>query len=245
MPPPGTNGAPIYPPGPVVTTPPPNRTGLLVAVGAIAVVGIVAVGGAAAGGAFSDNGNTPSPTYTTSQYLNGLSNGPAVDSPTSAYSPTYSPSPTPPPPPPPPPPTSQVGGVQIDSSLLNDPRAVPVATLFDAYFSGITAKNFDAVFALYDPSGDLNTNDPQQRSGFEKGVSSSTDDNGTLRSLSPDGSGPASTAEVSFQSHQAPGKGPSDDPQQTCSLWTLTYTLTYTSDGKYLIKSATGSHTGC
>jgi hypothetical protein len=137
-----------------------------------------------------------------------------------------------------------VGSVQIDPALVTDARAVQVATLFDSYFSAVSAKNFDAALALYDPNGDVDTNDAQQRAAFKKSEATSTDDQGVLKSLSPAGPGPVTTARISFRSQQAAGYGPAGDTSQTCSIWTLTYTLTYT-DNKYLIKSATGSHTGC
>ncbi|MFD0634060.1 hypothetical protein ACFQ9X_23400 [Catenulispora yoronensis] len=90
----------------------------------------------------------------------------------------------------------------------------------------------------------MNPNDAQQRASFKKSESTSTDDQGLLKTLSPTGTGPVTTAEITFRSQQSAGFGPGDNPNQTCSIWTLTYTLSY-ADNKYLIKSATGSHTGC
>ncbi|MEY9934648.1 hypothetical protein ABH926_009316 [Catenulispora sp. GP43] len=237
-------------------TPPRNRSGVLVALGGLLTAGVVAVGVAVANGSFHDvagsSGTTSS--LSVSQDDNGVptnAGGSASTDPnggdtatTDTGGDTDTPSPTPTPPPSPPA-TTAVGLVQIDPSLVGDPRSVQVATLFDSYFSDITTKNFDAVFALYDPSGDLNTNDQQQRDSFEQADKTSTDDNATLTALSPAGPGAATTADVTFRSQQAAGYGPGNDPNQTCTMWSLTYTLTYTSDDKYLIKSATGTPSAC
>lgn len=142
--------------------------------------------------------------------------------------------------------SSSVGVVQIDPSIVSDPRAQQVAAMFDNYFSGISAKDYAAVLALYDPNGVLNPNDPKQVQSFEQAETTSSASNVTLSALDPSsGTGPVTTAQVTFQSNQDAGYGPSDNPNETCTLWTLTYTLTYTSEGRYLINQSTGTDTGC
>lgn len=247
-------------------TPPRNRTGAFVTLGAVLTAGVVALGVAIANGSSDDTvgGSGVTSSYSYSQAyagaINGLSSSEAdtsgtdsgyatttdsnTDTPTDTSTPTDTDTPTPTPTPTSSP-TTSVGAVQIDSSLVNDPRAAQVATLFDTYFAAITAKNFDAVFALYDPSGDLNTSDQSQRDSFEKADATSSDDDGTLTALGPSGPGNTTTADITFRSRQQAGYGPGDDPNQTCTMWTLTYTLTYTSDGRYLIKSAKGTPASC
>lgn len=267
-------GSPGMPPVAAAPEQPRRRLTPLVVAGAVVVVAGVAAGAAAATGMFkSSSGAVASTTITGGGSRSGLNGSVAptsgsttpvvsptpadttsttdtpTDTPTDTATPTPTtpdtPTPTPTPtPPPPPPPTSVVGTVQIDPALVADPRAVQVATLFDSYFSAVSAKNFDAALALYDPHGDVNTNDSQQRAAFKKSEATSSDDQGMLKALSPAGPGPVTTAQISFRSQQAAGYGPAGDTNQTCSIWTLTYTLTY-SDNKYLIKSASGSHTGC
>ncbi|GAA1984003.1 hypothetical protein [Catenulispora subtropica] len=259
----GTPGsAPSY--GPPPEQPSRKRVSPLVVTGAVVVAAGIAAGAAAAAGAFgSTSGTVASTTIDGSRSGSGLvgtgtpatsgsttaptgtpsTTGSTTDTPSPTGTTSSTPTPTPTPPPPPPV-TSSVGVVQIDASLVADPRAVPVATLFDSFFAAVTAKDFDAALALYDPNGDVDTNDAQQRAAFKKSEATSTDDQGVLKSLSPGGTGPATTAVITFRSRQAAGYGPSDTPEQTCSVWTLTYTLT-PAGGGYLIKSATGSHTGC
>ena len=232
--------------------PPRSRTGWLVTFGGLLTAGVIALGVAVANGSLhvaGDSGvassggvtqtNTAGPSTAQNTAPSDTETPPVSSTDTPSPSPTSSSTPTPTPTP------TAVGVVQIDSSLVGDSRAVQVATLFDTYFSDITAKNFDAVFQLYDPSGDINTNDPQQRDAFVKADQTSRDDDGTLTALSPAGPGPATTADVTFRSQQAAGYGPGNNPDQTCTMWSLTYTLTYTSDGKYLIKSASGTPAAC
>jgi hypothetical protein len=239
--------------------PPRNRSGALVTMGALLTAGVVALGVAIANGSFHDSASNTGATSSISLpqanagVIGGLSSSDTDTSePDSGFTPsdsdteTDTPSPTPTPTPTPTPsPTTSVGAVQIDSSVVDDPRAAQVATLFNDYFTAITAKNFDAVFALYDPAGDLNTNDQSQRDALEKADSTSSDDDGTLTALSPSGTDPVTTANVTFRSRQQAGYGPGNNPDQTCTMWSLTYTLSYTSDGRYLIKSATGTPASC
>ena len=149
--------------------------------------------------------------------------------------PATSPSPSPSPSPSSAPPTSS-GMVQIASDLVTDPRSTAVASMFNAYFTGIDQKNYPAALAEYDPAGTINPNDAQQAQSFEQGVSSSDDTDVVLASIGPAGqSTPATSAEVTFQSTQTAGMGPPDDTAETCTKWQLTYVLSQASNGSYLI----------
>jgi eukaryotic-like serine/threonine-protein kinase len=133
------------------------------------------------------------------------------------------------------PPTS-VGMVQIDPGIAGDSRAAQVAAMFNAYFSGIDDRNYPAALAEYDPNGVVNPNDPKQASEFEQAVSTSNDTDVDLLSIGPgDPSAPASSARLTFQSHQAAGYGPAGNTGETCTDWNLTYVLTQSSAGGYLI----------
>jgi eukaryotic-like serine/threonine-protein kinase len=140
---------------------------------------------------------------------------------------------------------SNVGIVALDSSITGDPRAQQVAAMFDTFFSAISRKDYATALAEYDPNGRVDPNDPAQATSFEQAVSTSNDSDVVLQSLSPSGPGPASSAQITFQSTQDAGYGPPGDENQTCTDWTLTYTLTYTDAGGYLIYSSNGSSAGC
>lgn len=127
------------------------------------------------------------------------------------------------------------GIIQIDQSVASDPRAVQVATMFNTYFQGINTKNYAQSVAEYDPSGVVNPNDPAQVSSFEQAVSTSSDSQIDLLGISPSGTGPATTAQLTFQSTQAAGYGPAGNTGETCTNWNLTYTLSQSAAGDYLI----------
>jgi hypothetical protein len=135
--------------------------------------------------------------------------------------------------------------VSIDTSVAEDPRAQQVAALFDTYFSAISEKNYARVLRQYDPDGSVNPNDPQQVKSFERGISTSSDSDVALEGLSPNAPDPATTAEITFESTQAAGYGPSGARDQTCTQWTLTYQLTYSDAAGYRILTSKGSSTGC
>jgi hypothetical protein len=119
---------------------------------------------------------------------------------------------------------------------VTDPRATAVASMFDAYFTGIDQKDYQAALSEYDPAGTINPNDAQQAQQFEKGVSSSDDTDIVLASVGPAGrTSPATSAQVTFQSTQSAGMGPPDATGETCTKWQLTYVLSQAANGSYLI----------
>jgi hypothetical protein len=116
--------------------------------------------------------------------------------------------------------------------------------MLNTYFPAISAKDYSQALAQFDPNGTMNPNDPQQAQNFEQGVSTSSDSNVVLHSLAPVGPVAATTADVTFTSNQHAGYGPSGNEGQTCTDWTLTYTLSYI-NGNYLIYTSKGTYTGC
>jgi hypothetical protein len=203
--------------------PPRKHTGLTAAI----VTAVVAVFIAIAVGAHSSQSSASGSGTTASGDTGGGFQQSAPASP--------SPSPQP----------SNVGIVALDSSITGDPRAQQVAAMFNTFFSAISRKDYATALAEYDPNGKVDPNDPGQVTSFEQAVSTSNDSDVVLQSLSPSGPGPASSAQITFQSTQAAGYGPHGDENQTCTDWTLTYTLTYTDAGGYLIYSSDGSSAGC
>lgn len=142
---------------------------------------------------------------------------------------------------------TMVGAVGISPSIAGDPRAAQVASLFDTYFTGVDQQDYATVLADYDPSGSFNTNNAQQVSEFEQGVSTSDDTAVELLAISPGSqSSPVTSAEVTFQSTQSAGYGPAGNTDQTCTDWELTYVLTQDASGDYLIFKTSGvSDHGC
>jgi hypothetical protein len=134
-------------------------------------------------------------------------------------------------------PPTAIGAVALDPSL-DQSRAPEVARLFDTFFGGINTKNYAAAVAMYDPAGPVNPNDRSSVAKFTADISTTTDDDIVLRSVTDDTSGKGVVqARVTFRSRQDPGKGPAGRESETCTRWDVTYILSRPS-GKYLIKGA-------
>jgi hypothetical protein len=136
-------------------------------------------------------------------------------------------------------------GIVDYSAVAADPRAADVARMFDTYFSNINSHNYDAALAVYDPAGAVNPGDPAQRSAFTHDVSTSQDSGIRLESLGPGTAPVALVARVTFRSAQAPGYGPASNPDETCTIWTITYSLTQPAPNGYRILRGTGQHQTC
>lgn len=168
----------------------------------------------------------------------------------SASSPSSSPSSVPPSvtpshTPPTPTPTLFVGLVDVRAVTTN-PHVLTVGGLFDSYFAGINAKAYPRVLALYDPTGALNTNDPNQAATFTRGISTTTDSRVVLWSISDD---PAHAgdlnARITFQSEQQRGYGPAGTPNETCTVWDNTYQLSPTRGGYRILNLPRFTHHPC
>lgn len=116
-----------------------------------------------------------------------------------------------------------------------NPHVLAVGGLLDSYFSGINAKRYAQVLALYDPAGSLDPNNPAQAAEFTQGVSTTVESQVVLMSIVDD---PAYASDVdaglTFRSQQQAGYGPADAPGETCTLWNNTYELS-SAGGGYLI----------
>jgi hypothetical protein len=137
-----------------------------------------------------------------------------------------------------------VGVVAIDPAVT-DPRTVDVATMFDSHFSAVNAKDYARALAAYDPAGVINPNDPGQAADFQRAISTTTDDQILLRSIGPDPTGRGVlAARVTFRSNQQAGYGPRERPNETCTAWDVTYTITRPG-GAYKILAGSATHAPC
>ena len=138
----------------------------------------------------------------------------------------------------------QVGAVTIAAAVAADPRARAVAETFNTYFSGINQQDYQTAVSVFNPNGEFNPNDPSNVNAFANGLATTTDSNVVLVKLRPYGSQPVRKATITFRSHQAAGYGPAANPNETCTKWHLTYTLTLSS-GQYFIDKSKGTNSGC
>ena len=139
---------------------------------------------------------------------------------------------------------SSVGVVAIDPAV-SDPRVGDVAAMFDSHFSAVNAKDYAKAIAAYDPAGVINPNDPAQASDFRQAISTTTDDQIMLRSIGPDSSGRGVlVARVTFRSHQQAGYGPRERPNETCTAWDVTYSVSQPG-GTYKIFAGKASNSAC
>lgn len=135
--------------------------------------------------------------------------------------------------------------VDVRAAAAN-PDVLAVGVLFDRYFSGINAKQYAQVLALFDPSGFLDPNDPAQVKSFTEGVSTSTDSQVVLRSITGDAAAEGDLdVRLMLQSHQATGFGPPDSPDETCTNWDITYQLRPAGGGYRILKPRAVAHTPC
>jgi eukaryotic-like serine/threonine-protein kinase len=131
-------------------------------------------------------------------------------------------------------------------AVAANPDVLAVGGLFDRYFSGINAKQYEQVLALFDPSDFLNPNDPAQVKSFTRGVSTSTDSQVVLRSITDDAAVDGDLdARLTLQSHQAAGFGPPGSPDETCTNWDITYQLRPAGGGYRILKPQAVAHTPC
>lgn len=136
------------------------------------------------------------------------------------------------------------GLVPVDTSAVSsNPDAAQVALTFETYFGGIDDQNWDLAYSAYSPQYQSQVTEPS----FESADGSSTDTNAAITSLSPGPFG-STIADVSFQSAQAADAGPV--PGETCTNWTLVYTLVPVTSGNLtLLINAAGlngpGHVGC
>ncbi|MGI8524443.1 MAG: hypothetical protein ACR2K3_14215 [Nocardioides sp.] len=125
-----------------------------------------------------------------------------------------SPKPTPPAPP----------GQADVSAVAGDPDAVAVGQTLSEYFIGVNGRDFDTAYAVFSPA-------LRGRIGFEEwssGLGTTTDSAVVVVGLERSADG-AVLAQTRFTSEQSAENGPVAG--QTCTNWTLTYTLVPNIDG--------------
>jgi hypothetical protein len=143
------------------------------------------------------------------------------------------------------PPPVSVGMVDVRAVAAN-PAVLAVGGLFDRYFSGINTKRYEQVLALFDPSGFLDPNDPAQVKSFTQGVSTSTDSQVVLRSITDDATAAGDLdVRLTLRSHQSAGFGPPGSPDETCTDWDITYQLRPAGGGYRILKPQAVAHTPC
>jgi hypothetical protein len=144
-------------------------------------------------------------------------------------------------------PTPTAAGLVRDDTGSDDPRVSDVVAMFTTYFSGINSKNYSRALSVFDPGGVINPNDATQAAAFRKAVSTSTDDDITLRGIAPDSTGRGTLqAQVTFRSQQDPGYGPKGSENETCTRWEITYVLTGGGGSGYrILNSPAAAHGPC
>jgi hypothetical protein len=121
-----------------------------------------------------------------------------------------------------------------------DPRTPQVAWTLNEYFSGINARDIARTLAVMDPTGVVDRTDPRQVEKFRAEVSTTTDSNIVLHLIRAESA--YTLAGVTFTSRQEAGYGPNG---QTCTDWTLVYTLSATPQGTYAIVRSAGTPVPC
>jgi hypothetical protein len=112
------------------------------------------------------------------------------------------------------------GGLVDWTAVAGHRQGASVASLFDAYFSGINVGDWSTVLSLYNPHNpDLPPRDPD---AFIEGADTTTDRDVVIHSLRR--SGGLLSAHVTFRSHQHPSDSP-DGSGLTCTDWSMSYTL--------------------
>jgi hypothetical protein len=140
----------------------------------------------------------------------------------------------------PPPAPTAVGIVRIGAGLTDD-RAAEVATMFDTYFAGINAKDYDQVGSVLDPAGSIDPTDAGAMAELADGTRTTRDTGIALNRLLDLG-GDRVRAEVTFRSTQKAGDGPRGRTGETCTRWDIAYTL---STPPYRILRSTASSRPC
>ncbi len=218
--------APYPPPGP--PHPPRRMRGWIIALAALVIlVPAAAVAGVALLRSHHTPVAAPSPTAAPTSSASASDSSPTAGPTTPGPTPTTA-KPTENP--------TKVGIVDI-GPVAGDSRASDVGRMFDTYFSAINARDFDTAVQVYDPSGSINPNDPNQRQTFANGVSTTTDSAASVQSIGPDGS--TVPVRITFVSHQQSGYGPKGRTSETCTHWDVTYLLSSPSAGQYKIVKAT------
>jgi hypothetical protein len=123
-------------------------------------------------------------------------------------------------------------GTPVPPELFPTGEAMQVATTLSVYFEAINGGDFPTALAQLIHPGPLEE--------FSADVASSHDDAIAFRSAQVEGG--TVVVWVTFTSHQDPGMGPGDRPEETCTDWSLDYVMA-PKNGLWLI-DATRPHEG-
>jgi hypothetical protein len=117
-------------------------------------------------------------------------------------------------------------GLVAIAPAVTDRRAPQVAAMLDTYFSGINTRDYAAAATALDPAGSIDPTDRSQLAAFARGTRSTRDSDVKLTGLTDAASGRLRAA-VTFRSEQDPGDGPKRNRDETCSRWSITYTIAF------------------
>ncbi len=222
-----------YAPPAAATAPVPSRSRAGLVVGLV-VGGIILIGGGVAVGL--SVGHHASNHPATSQ--------PTVTSPGASTSPTQPTQNTTTTIVPPTSTTLAPGLVPVDSSAVSsDSDATKIALTFETYFGGIDSQNWNLAYSAYSSQYQAQVSETD----FKAADGTSSDTNVAITAIMAGALG-STVADVKFTSAQSATDGPV--PGETCTDWTLTYTLVPGTSASlsYRINSAalTGAgHVGC
>jgi len=234
-------------PVPVSPSPPPatvdgRRPWARVALVVVALL-LLGTAGGWAGVSLSRRVGTPAAAPTTGPSTAGPSTVEPSVSPASSPAAPTAPAPIPAPTPPAAAPAPAVGVGLVDiAPVTADARAQSVAWTLNEYFSGINQRDAARALAVMDPAGVVDRNDPRQAEKFRVDLSTTTDANVVVHWIRDDHPAVHVLAGVTFTSRQAAAYGPNG---QTCTTWSLVYTLSVAPAGTYAIVRTSGTHTPC
>jgi hypothetical protein len=140
-------------------------------------------------------------------------------------------------------PTETTGLVTVDPGLTDD-RANDIAAMFGTYFTGVNDKDYDSVGTVLDPAGSIDPGNAREMAGLARGTRSTHDSGITLNAVSNAGADRL-LAEVTFQSEQAAGDGPKGRTSETCTRWSIGYTVSGATTGSYRIVKSKASSRPC
>ncbi|HEV7211436.1 MAG TPA: serine protease [Blastococcus sp.] len=123
-------------------------------------------------------------------------------------------------------------GTPVPPEVFPTREGMQVVTTLSVYFDAINGGDFPTALAQLVHPGSLEA--------FSTDVASSFDDHIRYQELQTEG--PTRVVWVTFTSHQDPGKGPAERPQETCTEWSLDYVMA-PANGLWLI-DATRPHDG-
>jgi hypothetical protein len=141
--------------------------------------------------------------------------------------------------------TLPAGSVPANTTAVSsNPLAPQVALTFETYFGGISNKDFQEAYSAYSPTYQASVSEQQ----FASSDATSSDSDVAIMSITSNSDG-SITVDVDFTSQQSPADGPV--PGETCTDWTLAYTLVPATAGgalSYLIETSAfvgSGHVGC